>query len=56
MTDDERVAAILDAVLVWEKAKEESADAWHYEDYENIQREAWTSLTAKVSKIVRKDY
>lgn len=54
--DDERVMAALDAVLVWEKEKEEAADAWHFEDYEDLQREAWTRLTAKLSNIIRKEF
>lgn len=55
MTDDDRVAEILNAVLIWEKENEHAADAWHFEDYENLQREAWTRLTDKVSKLVRKE-
>lgn len=58
MTDDDRVAEILNAVLIWKKENEHAAtarDAWHFEDYENLQREAWTRLTDKVSKLVRKE-
>jgi hypothetical protein len=53
MTDDERVAEILDAVLTWDDEREEATDAWHFEDFQNMQREAWTNLTCKVSNIVR---